>query len=239
MSTARPGLAPATRADPGCFLCSCTNRPCFCFDKRDLFCIWYLPLSECCPRPHRHAPESTTITLLPSILPYCESGIFARSASVAHRISAGVSRKSVHLFRWGSYFHKAFTGTKTTPSRERLPNLLVRWQGLPAVFPAAPVRWVRPDPEALVSLYIRPSHPLLTDLRTARTCQIGGRTPTGYRVLLRTENSPSVFDWPPAIHRPEIETPSSADLAAKTLLRNGGLIHRFRNKEHPHGPTHC
>ncbi len=68
------------------------------------------------------ASESTRNIILSRPLPYREPEIHARSLPAAIPVSAGVSRKRVHLFRWRSYFHKAFTGTKKTTSRERLPN---------------------------------------------------------------------------------------------------------------------
>jgi hypothetical protein len=68
---------------------------------------------------HRKAHLFITLPCTP---PYCEPGCPVRSRSDTIPVSAGVSRKRVHLFRWGSYFHKAFTGAKKTTSRERLPN---------------------------------------------------------------------------------------------------------------------
>jgi len=73
-------------------------------------------------RRHYPAPESTRNIILSRPLPYRAPEVHARSLPAAISVSAGVSRKRVHLFRWGSYFHKAFTGTKKTTSRERLPN---------------------------------------------------------------------------------------------------------------------
>ena len=102
----------------------------FALTSRTSFAYGTLQSPECCPRPHRHAPESTKIALLPSVLPYPKSGTLTRPVYLAVRVSAGVSRKSVHLFRWRSYFHKAFTGTKITPSRERLPNLFIQRGGI-------------------------------------------------------------------------------------------------------------
>ena len=75
-----------------------------------------------CLRRHYPAPESTRNIILSRPLPYREPEFHARSLPAAISVSAGVSRKRVHLFRWGSYFHKAFTGMKKTTSRERLPN---------------------------------------------------------------------------------------------------------------------
>lgn len=83
---------------------------------------------ECCPRLLRHTPESAFNITLPPLRPYCEPGSLARSLPDENPVSAGVSRKRVHLFRRRSYFPKVFTGAKKTTSRERLPNLsLPRW----------------------------------------------------------------------------------------------------------------
>ena len=86
----------------------------------------FFKLLACCLRLLCHAPESTVAITLPPLRPYCEPGSLARSQPDAIPVSAGVSRKSVHLFRRRSYFQKAFTGTKKTTSRERLPNPSLR-----------------------------------------------------------------------------------------------------------------
>ena len=79
-------------------------------------------IAQHCLRRRDPASESTPNIILFRPLPYRGPEVHARSLPAAIRVSAGVSRKRVHLFRWGSYFHKAFTGTKKTTSRERLPN---------------------------------------------------------------------------------------------------------------------
>jgi len=79
-------------------------------------------IAQHCLRRRDPASESTRNIILFCPLPYRGLEVRARSLPAAIRVSAGVSRKRVHLFRWGSYFHKAFTGTKKTTSRERLPN---------------------------------------------------------------------------------------------------------------------
>lgn len=94
----------------------------FYFDKRKVFCLWYFSIAQHCLRRRDPASESTRNIILFRPLPYRGPIVHARSLPAAIRVSAGVSRKRVHLFRWGSYFHKAFTGTKKTTSRERLPN---------------------------------------------------------------------------------------------------------------------
>jgi len=79
-------------------------------------------IAQHCLRRRDPASESTRNIILFCPLPYRGPEVRARSLPAAISVSAGVSRKRVHLFRWGSYFHKAFTGTKKTTSRERLPN---------------------------------------------------------------------------------------------------------------------
>jgi len=83
-------------------------------------------LFEDCLRLRRYAPESSFYITLSLFRPYAELGSLARLRPTAIPVSAGVSRKSVHLFRRRSYFPKAFTGPKKTTSRERLPNLSLR-----------------------------------------------------------------------------------------------------------------
>jgi len=79
-------------------------------------------LFECCPSLLRHTPESAFNITLPPLRPYREPESRARSRPDENPVSAGVSRKRVHLFRRRSYFHKVFTGAKKTTSRERLTN---------------------------------------------------------------------------------------------------------------------
>ena len=79
-------------------------------------------IAQHCLRRRDPASESTRNIILFRPLPYRGPEVHARSLPAAIPVSAGVSRKRVHLFRWGSYFHKAFTGSKKTTSRERLPN---------------------------------------------------------------------------------------------------------------------
>ena len=80
-------------------------------------------LLECVFRLRGCAPESSLSITLHPLRRYASSGSPARLLPIAIPVSAGVSRKRVHLFRRRSYFQKAFTGPKTTTSRERLPNL--------------------------------------------------------------------------------------------------------------------
>jgi len=93
-----------------------------------------LILFESCLRLLRHTPESSFNITLPPLCPYCEPGFLARSLPDKIIVSAGDSRKRVHLFRRRSYFQKAFTGAKKTTSRERLPNPYLR----PRTFTAQP-----------------------------------------------------------------------------------------------------
>lgn len=86
----------------------------------------FFNLFACCLRLLPHAPESSFAITLSPLCPYCDPGSLALSRPEAIPVSAGVSRKIVHLFRWRSYFQKAFTGTKKTTSRERLPNPSLR-----------------------------------------------------------------------------------------------------------------
>jgi hypothetical protein len=88
-------------------------------------------IAQHCLRRRDPASESTPNIILFRPLPYRGPEVHARSLPAAIRVSAGVSRKRVHLFRWGSYFHKAFTGTKKTTSRERLPNPCSPCRNLP------------------------------------------------------------------------------------------------------------
>lgn len=88
-------------------------------------------IARYCLRRRHPAPESTHNIILFRPLPYREPEVHARSLPAAIPVSAGVSRKRVHLFRWGSYFHKAFTGTKKTTARERLPNPSAQRRSLP------------------------------------------------------------------------------------------------------------
>ena len=194
---------------------------------------------ECCPRPRRHAPESTNITLLPFVLPYRESGTLARSVYYAPRVSAGVSRKSVHLFRWGSYFHKAFTGTKTTTSRERLPNPLLQRRGLHTCsLVAAPCLSKSSDRPAPEPLYACHPHPLLPISRTERVHPAWGK-PIGYNSLCPTNDYPVACFLPPAVRHQDMETRTVAAMAALSPCHGGGSPHRPRNKEYRYGPTHC
>jgi hypothetical protein len=191
--------------------------PVFTLTSRTSFAYGTLQSPECCPRPHRHAPESTKIALLPPVLPYPKSGTLTRPVYLAVRVSAGVSRKSVHLFRWRSYFHKAFTGTKITPSRERLPNLFIQRGGLPCRrhgnrVPPSSASGRRASASALHS----PPKSLIMPFR---------HRPAGQRPPYRPNDNPAACALPSTAQCRKTTTQPSAALATPTPRRSAGTSH--------------
>ena len=174
------------------------------------------------PRTGKHK-----IALLPFVLPYRESGTLAPSAYVALRVSAGVSRKSVHLFRWRSYFHKAFTRTKITPSRERLPNPFERQADCRTGSAAAASNRAgypgRPTP---ASLYTCPPHLLSHASSADRVRRASGHTPTGHRRLGRADDYPATRALPSAAQCHNTGTQPAAATAAPTPFHSGDACRR-------------
>lgn len=172
-----------------------------------------LTLFECCLRLLRHAPESSLNITLPPLRPYREPGSLAQSLPEAIPVSAGVSRKRVHLFRWRSYFHKAFTGAKKTTSRERLPNpSLPRWTMAAQATGSRVSRITRFHRQ---SLTIHRPHFLMLSPEPRRPCT------SHHQVIAR-------------------ETARVAPHATRVRpLRCSTTSHHRGNKEHDYGPTHC
>jgi len=170
-------------------------------------------LFECCLRLLLHTPESSfNITLLP-LRPYREPGSLARSLPDENPVSAGVSRKRVHLFRWRSYFQKAFTGAKKTTSRERLPIPSPRRRNFTTQPPGPGVSRTTGLHRQSLTNHRPHFHYFLLD----RTRPAGRKPPRNH---VTGANSQTVMTplWP---------------------SRRYATPHHWRNKEHYHGPTHC
>lgn len=191
-------------------------------------------LFECCLRLLRHTPESSFNITLPPLRPYREPGALARSLPDENPVSAGVSRKRVHLFRWRSYFQKAFTGAKKTTSRERLPNPSLRRRTFTTQPPG-------PDVSRTTGLHrlSLPNHrPRLLIFSSGPYASGGPETATRHQPMIARR-------WPASLRRQHTSRDhvtgahSQAVMAPAWPSRRTATPHHGRNKEHDYGPTHC
>lgn len=194
----------------------------------------FFTLFECCLRLLRYAPESSFDITLPPLRPYSETGSLARSLPDEISVSAGVSRKRVHLFRWRSYFQKAFTGAKKTTSRERLPN------------PSLRRRTFTTQPPGLGVSRITGLHrQSLTNHRSyflifpPGPCASGGPETAARHQQMIARRRPASLRRQHASRDHLTGTHSQAVMASVRPSRPYATPHHWRNKEYDYGPTHC